>query len=96
MNRSLLSSLYSSGARASRDGGRAIPTIDSEKGRVMKSFTAQGTLVKVLHLAWVLVLFSTPSAAQVVNGSFENDDQPSLDGWSFTFHEGKSFQEAPS
>lgn len=33
MNRTLLSSLYSSGSRASRDGGRAIPTIDPEQGR---------------------------------------------------------------
>ncbi len=95
MNLTLLSSFYSSGSRASRDGGRALPTIDPEQGLFMKPFTAQEALIKALYLSCVLLLCPAVSVAQVVNGSFEVDGQSSLSGWRFTCA-GMSFEDAPS
>ncbi len=59
----------------------------------MKSARSQNALATVL--SFMLLLCPAVSVAQVVNGSFEVDDQPSLGGWRFTCG-GISFEDAPS
>ncbi len=61
----------------------------------MKSALAQRTRATALCLSFVLLLCPAISLAQVENGSFEVDDQPSLSGWRFAC-EGLSFEDAPS
>lgn len=71
--------------------GKAV--VDPWEGRLMKSARSQNARATVLSI--MLLLCPAVSVAQVVNGSFEGDDQPSLGGWRFTCG-GLSFEEAPS
>lgn len=59
----------------------------------MKSARSQNALATMLF--FMVLLGPTVSFAQVVNGSFEVDGQPSLDGWRLTC-EGVSFEDASS
>ena len=61
----------------------------------MKSALAQRTRATALGLSFVLLLCPAISLAQVVNGSFETDGQPSLSGWRFTCA-GAASEDAPS
>ncbi len=68
---------------------------DPREGRLMTSARSQNVLATVLLLSFVLLLCPAFSVAQVVNGSFESDGQPSLSGWRFTCGGGVSSPEAP-
>jgi hypothetical protein len=59
----------------------------------MKS--AMAPFTRATGLCFILLLCPAISVGQVVNGSFEDDDQPLLEGWRFTCG-GLSFEDAPS
>ncbi len=46
-------------------------------------------------LSLIYSLAPTQTPAQIVNGSFEDDGQPSLQGWTFTCDRGQSLHSAP-
>jgi flagellar hook capping protein FlgD len=45
-------------------------------------------------LVFVLVFFSISLSGQVLNGSFENDSEPTLDHWTISWNLGESYEDA--